>query len=151
MGTGLGMTENECLIHASVEDVFAILTDGWTYAAWVVGASRVRSVEPGFPQPGHSIHHSVGIWPLLINDTTTAERYEPLRFLQLKVRAWPTGEGRVEFEATDKGGECQLIMREEAVKGPATLIPEAVLDPVLRLRNDETLKRLALLAQGRRR
>jgi hypothetical protein len=144
------MTENECLIRASVEDVFDIITDGWTYAAWVVGASRVRDVEPGFPQPGHSIHHSVGIWPLLLDDTTTVEQYEPLRFLQLRVRAWPTGEGRVEFVATDRGGQCHLVMREEPVKGPANLIPKAVIDPILRLRNDETLKRLALLAQGHR-
>jgi uncharacterized protein YndB with AHSA1/START domain len=143
------MTENERLIHASAEDVFAILTDGWTYAAWVVGASRVRDVEPGWPQPGHSIHHSVGIWPLVIDDTTTVEQYEPLRFLQLRVRAWPTGEGRVEFTATDRGGQCDLVMREVAVKGPAALIPEAVVDPIMRLRNAETLKRLALLAEGR--
>lgn len=144
------MTENERLIRASVEDVFAILTDGWTYAAWVVGASRIRDVEAGFPQPGRSIHHSVGSWPLLIDDRTTSEQYEPNRFLQLKVRAWPTGEGRVEFEATDKGGQCHLVMREQAVSGPAALIPKAVVDPVLRMRNSETLERLALLAEGHR-
>jgi hypothetical protein len=34
------MSENECLIEASVEDVFAILTDGWSYAAWVVWTER---------------------------------------------------------------------------------------------------------------
>jgi hypothetical protein len=145
------MTENECLIHAPAEDVFAILTDGWTYAAWVVGASRMREVEPGFPQPGRSIHHSVGAWPLLIDDVTTAVQYEPLRLLQLKVRAWPTGEGLVDFEASDRAGDCHLIMREVVTKGPATLIPEVVMDPVLHARNDETLKRLALLAEGRRR
>jgi len=144
------MTENERLIRASVEDVFAILTDGWTYAAWVVGASRIRDVEAGFPQPGRSIHHSVGSWPLLIDDRTTSEQYEPNRFLQLKVRAWPTGEGRVEFEATDKGGQCHLVMREQAVSGPAALIPKAVVDPVLRMRNSETLERLALMAEGHR-
>ena len=144
------MSQNERLIHASVEDVFAVLTDGWTYASWVVGASRIRDVEPGWPQPGHSIHHSVGAWPLLIDDATTVEQYEPLRFLQLKVRAWPTGEGIVELVATDQDGQCHLVMRERTSKGPATLIPDAVIDPVLRLRNAETLERLALLAEGRR-
>ena len=143
------MTENERLIHASVEDVFAILTDGWTYAAWVVGASRVRAVEAGWPQPGHSIHHSVGVWPLVIDDTTTVTQYEPLRFLQLRARAWPTGEGEIEFVATDRGGQCDLVMREVAVQGPATMVPDAVIEPLLRLRNIETLKRLALLAEGR--
>jgi uncharacterized protein YndB with AHSA1/START domain len=144
------MSENERLIHASVEDVFAVLTDGWTYASWVVGASRIRDVEADWPQPGFSIHHSVGSWPLLINDTTTVEAYEPLRLLRLRVRAWPTGEGIVEFEATDNYGECQLVMRERTAKGPAALIPDQVIDPVLHLRNAETLQRLALLAEGRK-
>ncbi|TWD82466.1 activator of Hsp90 ATPase-like protein [Kribbella amoyensis] len=141
------MSENECLIHAPVEAVFAILTDGWTYAGWVVGASRVRDVEAGFPQPGHSIHHSVGVWPLVIDDSTSSEQYEPNRFLQLNVRAWPTGEGQVEFVATEQDGGCHLTMRETAVKGPVTLIPAAVLDPILRARNNETLRRLKLLAE----
>jgi uncharacterized protein YndB with AHSA1/START domain len=143
------MSENERLINASVEDVFAVLTDGWSYASWVVGASHIRDVEAGWPQPGHSIHHSVGAWPLLIKDTTTIEEHEPLRYLRLRVRAWPTGEGIVEFEATDKDRRCHLVMREHAAKGPATLIPKALADPMLHARNDETLARLALLAEHR--
>ena len=141
------MTENEWLIKAPVPDVFEVLTNGWTYAAWVVGASRVRDVDKGWPQPGTSIHHSVGIWPLVVDDTTTVEQYEPNRFLQLRVRVWPSGEGIVEFVATDRDGDCHLVMREEAVKGPLSVIPHAVVDPVLRLRNHETLRRLALLAE----
>ncbi|MEU0090610.1 SRPBCC family protein [Kribbella sp. NPDC006257] len=143
------MSENERLINASVEDVFAVLTDGWSYASWVVGASHIRDVEAGWPQPGYSIHHSVGAWPLLIKDTTTIEEHEPLRYLRLRVRAWPTGEGIVEFEATDKDRRCHLVMREHAAKGPARLIPKALADPVLHARNAETLARLALLAEHR--
>jgi polyketide cyclase/dehydrase/lipid transport protein len=148
--TDSGMTETTCLIHASAADVFTILTDGWTYAAWVVGASRVRDVDEGWPQPGHSIHHSVGIWPLVLNDTTTVAQYEPNRFLQLKVRAWPTGAGIVEFVLTDRDGDCDLLMRERAVSGPLALVPHPLVDPVLRLRNHETLRRLALLAEKHR-
>jgi uncharacterized protein YndB with AHSA1/START domain len=143
------MSDNERLIHASVDDVFAILTDGWSYASWVVGASRIRKVDPGWPQPGRSIHHSVGVWPLLLNDTTTVQEYEPLRLLRLTVRAWPTGEGIVEFVATEKDGQCHLTMHEHSSKGPAALIPDPVADPILHVRNAETLERLALLAEGR--
>ncbi|MEV5967003.1 SRPBCC family protein [Kribbella sp. NPDC051952] len=144
------MSQNERLIDASVEDVFGVLTDGWSYASWVVGASRIRAVEKGWPEPGHSIHHSVGAWPLLLHDSTTVEQYEPLRFLRLTVRAWPTGEGIVEFEATDQNGRCHLTMREHTAKGPATLIPDAIVDPILHVRNTETLRRLAFLAERRR-
>ncbi|MBB5835873.1 SRPBCC family protein [Kribbella italica] len=144
------MSENECMIEASLDDVFAVLTDGWSYAGWVVGASRVRDVDAEWPQPGFSIHHSVGTWPLLLDDTTTVEEYVPLMFLRLRVRAWPTGEGRVEFEATEKDGGCHLVMRERAVKGPAALVPQVVIDPALSLRNTETLRRLRLMVEGRR-
>lgn len=144
------MAENEWLVRAPVADVFGVLTDGWSYAAWVVGASRVREVEEGWPQPGRSIHHSIGVWPLLLHDTTKVEQYEPLRFLQLQVRAWPTGEGRVEFVATDRDGDCHLVMREHVVRGPMAALPQSVVDPLLRLRNHESLRRLALLAEKHR-
>ncbi len=29
-----------------------MLSDGWLYASWVVGASRVRDVDPRWPSPG---------------------------------------------------------------------------------------------------
>ena len=141
------MAENEWLIRAPVADVFAILTDGWTYAAWVAGASRVRAVDEGFPQPGHSLHHSVGVWPLVIDDSTTVLQYEPLRFLQLRVRAWPTGEGQVEFVATDRDGDCHLVMREQAVKRTGGRRPAEPDRPDPAVRNHETLRRLALLAE----
>ena len=141
------MSENERLIHADIKDVFAILTDGWSYAAWVVGASRVRDVDPGFPAPGCNIHHSVGTWPLLIDDTTRALEYEPLRRLLLRVRVWPVGEGEVEFEATETAEGCRLVMRERTTSGPAALMPSAATDVMLRARNAETLLRLALLAE----
>jgi hypothetical protein len=143
------MSENECLIRASVEDVFAVLADGWSYASWVVGASRIRDVQAGWPQPGRSIHHSVGVWPLVIDDRTTVEAYEPLRLLRLRVRAWPAGEGRVELEAENRGGQCHLVMREKAISGPAALVPEAIADPLLSIRNKEALRRLGLIAEGR--
>ncbi len=44
--------------------------DGWIYPVWVVGASRMRDVEDGWPAPGTKLHHSFGIWPLVIDDTT---------------------------------------------------------------------------------
>lgn len=141
------MSENERLIHADVKDVFAILADGWSYAAWVVGASRVRDVDPAWPEPGSSIHHSVGAWPLLIDDTTKALEYEPLRRLLLRVRAWPVGEGDVEFEATETPEGCLIVMREKTTKGPIALMPSAATDVMLHSRNAETLQRLALLAE----
>jgi uncharacterized protein YndB with AHSA1/START domain len=143
------MSENECLIDASVDDVFAILTDGWSYAAWVVGASRIRDVDPPWPKPGSRIHHSVGAWPILIDDTTTALDYEPGRRLKLKVRVWPAGHGEVDFRATETPTGCRLVMTEEATSGPISLLPKALADLILHPRNAEALRRLKLLAEKR--
>ncbi|TDC30450.1 SRPBCC family protein [Kribbella albertanoniae] len=143
------MSENECVVAASAGDVFAILTDGWRYAAWVVGASRVRDVDPPWPEPGGLIHHSVGVWPLLIDDNTEALEYDAGRRLRLRVRAWPVGEGDVEFRVTEVPDGCRVVMTEKAVRGPATLLPEKVADLLLSARNTETLQRLKLLAEQR--
>ena len=64
------MIEVDRDIDATPDVVFDVLADGWVYAAWVVGASRVRSVDAGWPREGTRIHHSVGAWPLLVHDTT---------------------------------------------------------------------------------
>ncbi|MET9268169.1 SRPBCC family protein [Kribbella sp. NPDC003557] len=141
------MSENECLIDASVDDVFAILTDGWSYAAWVVGASRIRDVDAPWPEAGGRIHHSVGAWPLVIDDTTTALEYEPARRLKLQVRVWPAGHGEVEFVATETPTGCRLVMTEKATSGPISLLPTAVADVALHPRNAESLRRLKLLAE----
>ena len=54
-------------VHAPAEVVWSVLADGWLfYAAWVVGASRIRAVEPEWPNPGGRLHHSFGVWPALI-------------------------------------------------------------------------------------
>ena len=122
------MSENKRVVRASSADVFAVLGDGWSYAGWVVGAARIRSVDRGFPAVRTSVHHSVGVWPLLVNDVTTVEDFEPDRRLVIKVRVWPAGAGRVEFVTTTRPDGCLLVMREEAVEGPASLLPSATVD-----------------------
>lgn len=134
---------------ASPEAVFAVLADGWLYSGWVVGASRIRGVEDGWPGKGTSIHHSVGSWPLLIDDSTTVLDVEPGRRLVLEARAWPTGEAKVDIALEPTPSGCLITIVEDAVSGPATLIPQAVRQPLLAARNRESLRRLALLAEGR--
>ena len=42
-----------------------------------------------------------------------------------------------------------IMLDGKAVTGPGALVPDAVLDPALGVRNRETLRRLAWLAEGR--
>lgn len=130
------------------EAIFEVLTDGWLYAGWVVGASRVRLVESGWPSPGTAIHHSFGIWPVLIDDETRALEYVPNRLLRLRARGWPMGEAEVVIEAEPAPGGTAVTITEDAVAGPGTLVPKPARDAVLGVRNKETLQRLAMLAEG---
>ena len=72
--------------NCSPEQVFAALHDGWTYPVWVVGASRMRDVDAGWPAPGTKLHHSFGMWQLLIDDITEAIEIEPGQRLVLEAR-----------------------------------------------------------------
>lgn len=128
-------------------DVFAVLEDGWSYGMWVVGAARIRDVDQTWPKVGSRIHHSVGAWPVLLSDTTEVEAVDAPRRLQLKVRAWPAGEGRVVLTCTPRGDRTEVVMEERAVSGPAQLLPAPAQDLVLHPRNVEALQRLAYLAE----
>lgn len=134
-------------IHATPEAVFDVLADGWSYSQWVVGASRVRDVTEGWPAEGTHIHHSVGAWPLLIDDTTTVRSCDRPRQLELTVRAWPSGEGIVRLTCRPNGAGTDVTMEEDATRGPATLVPKVARDVVLDRRNRESLRRLAILAE----
>jgi uncharacterized protein YndB with AHSA1/START domain len=142
------MTETSRLFDCTPQAVFDVLTDGWTYATWVVGAARIRKVDPEFPAVGSEIHHSVGSWPILISDTTEIEVCEPPRLLQLRVAAWPAGEGRVRITCEPEGDKTRVTMFETSISGPAKLIPGPLESLALKLRNKETLQRLAYLAES---
>jgi hypothetical protein len=131
------------------EHVFAVLEDGWSYGMWVVGTARIRDVDTAWPQAGSRIHHSVGAWPVLLSDNTEVERVDAPHLIQLRVRAWPAGEGRVvvTLRSTDEG-QTEVMIEEYAVSGPATLVPGPVQNLVLHHRNGEALRRLAFLAEN---
>ncbi len=137
-------------IPAPRDDVFAILADGWNYPNWVVGASHVRAVDDGWPEPGTRIHHSIGPWPANIADVTEVAAAERPRLLVLDARMWPVGAARVRLELEELGErETRIEMTERAVRGPISLVPGELQARILAPRNRESLRRLADLAVGR--
>ena len=144
------MIEVTRVIEAAPDDVMAVLTDGWTYSAWVVGASTIRDVDEGFPAPSTRIHHSVGAWPLLLHDTTHVLEYEAGRRLRLEAKGWPLGQATVEVTVDpDADGGSLVTMTEDVSQGPGRLIPEPLRQVAIAPRNRESLRRLAYLAEGR--
>ena len=139
-------------VKAPAEAVWAVLADGWLYPTWVVGASRVRDVDATWPEPSSEIHHSFGVWPFVVNDETTCLATEVGRRMVLRPQGWPMGEAEVVITITPTGAEtCDVEIVEDAVKGPGVLVPQVVRQPVVAVRNAETLQRLAFVAEGRHR
>jgi hypothetical protein len=144
------MSSNLRRFDCAPDDVFRVLADGWLYPGWVVGASRIRDVEDAWPAVGSVIHHSFGIWPFVVNDTTEVEEYEAPTHLVMTARGWPIGEARVVLDVEPrKNGGCYVRIREDAVSGPALLLPTFLRNVLLHIRNAETLRRLRFLAEGR--
>jgi Polyketide cyclase / dehydrase and lipid transport len=131
------------------QQVWEVLADGWLYPLWVVGASRMREVDDEWPERGSLLQHSVGSWPLLINDTTTVTQCQPLSLLSLRARAWPGGEADVTLHLEPDGDRTRVTIEEDAVSGAGTLIPRLVRTPLLDWRNHETMRRLAYLVERR--
>lgn len=137
-------------IHASCDDVFAVLANGWHYSGWVVGTSTIRAVEASWPAVGAKLHHSVGAWPIKIDDHSEVLECVPGRRLVLQAHGWPMGEARVQVDliALD-GGRCRATITETPDSGPGLMLRNPAGDVLLDLRNRECLRRLASLAERR--
>ncbi len=135
-------------MRCPADAVLTVLSDGWTYAAWVVGTSRIRGVDPGWPTPGTRIAHSAGIWPLVVDDVTVALDWDrDGGRLELQARGWPAGEARVLLRVRPDSDGCIVRLDEDAVRGPGAAVPRPLRQAGLVPRNRETLRRLALLAE----
>lgn len=136
-------------IAASPDQVWAVLSDGWLYPNWVVGAARMRDVDAHWPEPGARLHHSVGNWPFLLDDRSEVLEAHSPAMLRLRAHGWPAGAAEVliEIEAQEDGS--LVTIREDAVQGPAVLVPRPARQAAIVARNREALLRLAYLAENR--
>jgi uncharacterized protein YndB with AHSA1/START domain len=142
--------EVEETVNVAPESVWRVLADGWLYPLWVVGASRVREVDDTWPSPGSKIHHSVGLWPAVLNDETEVLESVPESVIELDARAWPGGKASVTLRLEARGAGTRIRMMEDVTGGPGKLVPKPLRAPVLLWRNRECLRRLAWLAERRR-
>src|SRR6266508_2703061 len=131
----IAVARTEYTIKAPPERVFAVLSDGWTYADWVVGTA---------------IHHKVGPWPLSVQDRTVSLVSDQPRALTLKVRMWPLGEACVAFTLVPHGASAtRVVMTEDFTGGPLRWVRTKLNDLALHGRNKESLRRLSDLATRR--
>jgi uncharacterized protein YndB with AHSA1/START domain len=143
------MATNTRRVRATPEQVWDVLADGWLYPLWVVGASRMREVDDSWPAVGAKLYHSVGSWPLLIDDTTEVVHVVPGSLLRLHARARPTGTAEVTLRLEAVGAETDVVIEEDAISGPGRLVPKVLRTPPLTWRNVEALRRLAYVVERR--
>jgi hypothetical protein len=135
---------------ATRQQVWDVVADGWTYSQWVVGNTRMRAVEPAWPAPGSKIHHTIGVWPVVLNDETEVESSTPLEELVLRAKGRPFGGARIVLRLFDIDGGCRIEMAEVPVGGPLNLLPRRLGLALAYPRNRECLARLAALAERRK-
>jgi hypothetical protein len=137
-------------IAATRQRVWDVLADGWSYAGWVVGNSRIRAVSANWPAPGTRILHSIGAWPAVINDETVVQSCETGRELVLLANVWPAGKARITLQLSDvPGGGCRVAMSEVAVSRPLRWVPDSVQLLGVAPRNRECTWRLAMIAEDK--
>ena len=136
-------------IHVSAppEAVFAVLADPATYEDWVVGCKDIRGVEGRWPEPGATFHHTVGLGPLTVKDTTSVTECARPHRLVLRARARPTGVARVELDLAEREGGTEVTITELPVEGPPALLHNKAQDWLIDRRNREGLRRLKRLAE----
>lgn len=134
-------------VSAPRQAVWDVMANGWTYTQWVVGNSRTRAVDSNWPEPGSAIKHSVGVWPLVINDKTEVESCTPGAELVLKARVGWFGAARITLRLSDTPDGCRIEMIEVPVTGPARLLPDRIALAAVYPRNRECLWRLGALAE----
>lgn len=144
------MSKTERHIDAKPRTVYRVLSDPDSYGYWVVGSKEIRDADPGWPAPGSRFRHTVGFGPFTVTDHTVAERTESPRMLEVRARARPLGTAKVRLELDPEGTGTRVRMYEEAGDLLTALVFNPLTHLLVRGRNEESLRRLAELAERKR-
>jgi uncharacterized protein YndB with AHSA1/START domain len=144
------MARNETHVAAAPDAVWDVLMDAHSYAHWVVGSKEVREPDASWPQPGSRFHHTIGIGgPLTVKDHTEIEEISAPLSLVLLAKTRPWAVARVELYLKPEDDGTTLIMEERPVGGLVARAASVLLDPLIKARNTESLRRLKRLAERR--
>ena len=142
------MAHNEIHVDATPEAVFAVLADPRSFARWVVGSRKIRAADPDWPAPGATFDLAVGIGPLVIADGTTVRAADRPHRLEMLVRARPLTQAVVSLRMHPEPGGTRVEMDEHPADLRSHILFNRITDPLFRLRNAESLRRLKALAEG---
>ncbi len=85
----------------------------------------------------------------MIDDVTTVLEWDAPHRMVIQPKGWPLGEARVELVVEEHRRGCKVTIVEDAVAGPGAWAPDLLVQPMIWIRNRETLRRLGWVAAGR--
>jgi hypothetical protein len=139
---------NEAWFDAPPDAVWRYVGDARTYPDWVVGAAESRKVDPEYPQPGATLHHTQGVPKIGLKDTSSVVDADPPSDLELEVRIRPFAVNGVRFILRGDGnGRTHVTMLEWPKYGPIARLMGPLFTVALQLRNAETMRRLRSLSE----
>lgn len=138
------------LVNGTPDEVWEVLSDGWSYVQWVVGTTEIRDVDPSWPAVGSRLFFTAGRgWPRVEN-RTTVRILEP-RHIELEAHAPPLGSARVAIDVVPWGDDSVVILDEHPLRGPGARLHNALVELGLHLRTRRMLTNLARVVQQRHR
>jgi len=141
------MALNSIRTLAVPDAVFDVLDDACAYPRWVVGARRVRAVDPSWPAVGSRFHHALGTSAGELHDSSLVIEHDRPRRLVLEVRFRPAGVARVEIDVVPEVDGATIAIRETPISGPLAKLPRFVVSALLKVRNALSLHRLRCEAE----
>ena len=136
-------------VEAAPAEVYAVLANGWHYSGWVVGTSHMQAVEEAWPAVGSRLFHATGIWPAALADETSVDEVTTNERLVMTARGRPFGEARIEILLIADGAGTRVTLTETPISGPGSWLHNRLADLILQRRNEESLARLAAMAERR--
>lgn len=140
------------VIPASPHEVFAVLVDPTSYPDWLVGARRIRRVDPHWPAVGSSFRHTIGVGPAQIPGSTSVRRCDEPHELVLAAGMGPLGEASVRLELEPVPEGTLVRLEELPARGVARLawrVAGRAVAVALWGRNTVSLGALSRSVQGR--
>jgi hypothetical protein len=122
--------------------VYDVLSDPYSYANWVVGASEVTSADDDWPREGSRFRWRIGTPPLQTNGETEVIENDPPRRLDLRI-GLPIGHIEIEIELHRRPDGTEVTMNEKL----SIPVARVLSDPPLHLRNARALSQLKALVE----
>ncbi len=143
------MAVNQIDMHVAPERVFDVLSDPRSYGRWVVGSRAIHAADPAWPAPGSVFEHTQGFGPLpLLRDHTIVLASTRPAMLRLRVQARPLTVAHVTLRLAPHASGTRVVMEEVPADLRSKITMNPLVDPLIRLRNAESLRRLKRLAEG---